>query len=95
MNYSNLILNIFIIILIILLCIGTYEILANYLHDRYQTEYRNNNKWYWPHSSRPEGSCLNGCRLDKTCPRGSLCYDCQGSNPSCCCYDSQCAGCGN
>ncbi len=91
---TNSILTVVIIVFVVIFTIGLYEIMSNYLHDKYQSLYRNNNQWYWPMRFRLRKKCLNGCRLDKTCPRGSLCYNCKGPNPTCCCYDSQCQGCG-
>ena len=90
---SKLILTIVIIIFLVIFILGLHRIMLNYLHDRYQWIFRHHNKWYWPVKFRFNPKCLPGCRADKTCPRGNLCYNCKGPNATCCCYDSQCEGC--
>ena len=96
---KNLFLTSLLVIFAALLGIGIFQVIQGDIHSRYQDVYKNHNPWYFPsrrhkhHPKRYNKNCLRGCRVDKSCPRGNLCYDCKGDDPSCCCYDDQCRGC--
>ena len=96
---NEILITIIVIIAAGLLGLGIFQIIKYELHTKYQSTYENNNEWYFPrhrkkhHPKRYHKGCLRGCRADKTCPKGNLCYNCKGGNASCCCYDNQCSKC--
>jgi hypothetical protein len=88
---------IIVITLIFVFIIGYvfYEIFTNNANKKYQTIYFLNNPFYNKGHSSKNGKyhCPRGCDDKGICSGASLCYNCAGDNPQCCCYNVQCAGC--
>ena len=68
-----------------------YESISTSTDKRYQLTYFLNN----PHYNRGHNhsTCPRGCTSKRKCPHGNKCFNCQGDNPFCCCYDNQCRNC--
>ena len=77
-----------------------YQSLLDHADRRIQTTYYLNDPRF--RRGRPSRRCPAGCvrtgdkhdsKSGYACPNGPMCYNCEGKNPGCCCYDSQCANC--
>lgn len=90
----------FLIILFIIILYYVFGMLSTHIRRRSSTTYWLNH----PNFRRgrfnrrcPRGCVRSGDKHDSksgwACPAGSFCYNCEGNNPKCCCYDSQCSGC--
>lgn len=83
------------IIFIVIIGYVFYEIFMDRASKKYQTIYFLNHPYYnkGHRSKRGKYHCPRGCNNKGQCVGGPFCYNCEGDNPHCCCYDIQCAGC--
>ena len=93
MSVQNILTTLLVIIVVAFFAYAIYQAMQQELHLKYQRVYRHNNPWYRSSHPRHLHRCPQGCNKKRQCPYGSLCYNCQGNNPHCCCYDSQCKHC--
>lgn len=86
----NALLEAFIIILTILFIIGVFY-LVNQAYWRYFSMRMSQHGYLHSRGPKYHGKrLLRGCTRNGKCPNGNFCYNCEGPNATCCCYDFQC-----
>lgn len=86
----NALIEAFIIILTVLFVIGVFY-LVNQAYWRYFSMRMSQHDYLHSKGPKHHGKrLLRGCTKNGECPNGNFCYNCEGPNATCCCYDFQC-----
>lgn len=86
----NALIEAFIIILTVLFVIGVFY-LVNQAYWRYFSMRMSQHNYLHSKGPKHHGKqLLRGCTKNGECPNGNFCYNCEGPNATCCCYDFQC-----